>query len=166
MGLGSKIIAGAGIAGAAAAGITGVRLYRLSRLLQITYRLRVSSLSLKGVTLTIDVVMKNPTAGSLKLKYPFLTVMLGNTLLATSEMQNAWIDIKPYSVTEVNNITFNISTLQELGILASLLVPLTTGQPVTLRAITQTSVRFLFLHFPFTSEEDLVLNNNNGSKNA
>ncbi len=166
MGLGSKIVAGAGIAGAAAAGITGLRLYRLSRKLQVNYRLRISNLSLKGVTLTIDVVMKNPTAGSLTLKYPFLTVMLGNTLLATSDMKNAWIKIQPYGVTEVNNITFDISTLQELGILASLLVPLTTGQPVTLRAITETSVRFLFFSFPFTSEEDLVLNNTNGSKNA
>lgn len=166
MGFGNKIIAGAGIAGATAAGISGVRLYRLSRKLQITHRLRVSGLSLKGVTLTIDVVMKNPTAGSLKMKYPFLTVMLGDTLLATSEMKDADIEIKPYSVTEVKDITFNIDVLQELSILASLLVPLSTGQPVTLRAITQTGVKFLFFRFPFTTEEDLILNNNNGSKNV
>ena len=163
MGLGKEILAGVGISLGTAAGIRGVRLYQLTKKLVITHRIKVSSLSLKGVTLTIDVVMKNPTASSLTLQYPFLSVMMGNTLLASSEMKDTDIVIKPYSVTEINNITFNLNVLQELNILDSLLTPLATGQPATIRAVTLTRVKFLFFRIPFTTEEDLALNNKSGS---
>lgn len=158
MGFGGKIVTGAGIAGATAAGIFGVRLYRLSRLLEITHRIKVSKLSLSAMTLTVDVVIKNPSAGSLTLRYPFLRVMLGDKELATSQVVDSDITLKPYSTTEINNITFTLSVVQELSLLSSLLTPLLTGQSVKIRAITQTGARFLFFHIPFSMEEDVMLN--------
>ena len=166
MGIVKDLVVGTTASLAAAAGISGIRLYSLSRNLQISHKLKVSNLSLKGITLTIDVVLKNPTGSSMKIQYPFLSVKLGDTLLASSVMKEDWIEIKPYSLTEIKDINFNLSILDELSIASNLLVPLTTGQPATIKAVTQTRVKFLFFHIPFTTEEDLVLNNNNGSKNA
>jgi len=159
MGAGTKLMAGVGVAGITIVGMRGMRLYSMGNKLQISHRARVSEVGLSGMTLTIDVVIKNPTSGSLTIKYPFLKVMLGNKQLAASEVQNADISIKPNGATEINNITFRLTTMQEISIAASLLIPLVSGQQVKIKAVTDSGVKFLFWHIPFTEQEEIIINN-------
>ena len=159
MGTGTKVMAGIGIAGVTAASIRGMQLYGMGKKLQITHRAKLSKLGLLGMTLMFDVVIQNPTSSSLTIKYPVLKVMHDKKQLAASEVQNKDIVIKPNGTTEINQITFNLTTGQELSILASMIVPLLAGQEVKVKAITETGAKFLFWHIPFSVEEDMALNN-------
>ncbi|HTA27888.1 MAG TPA: hypothetical protein VK809_08870 [Bacteroidia bacterium] len=159
MGTGTKVMAGVGIAGATAVGIRGLQLHSMGKKLQITHRARIDKISLTGMSLSFDVVIQNPTSNGITIKYPLLKVMLGKKQLAASDVQDKDIVIKPNGTTEINKITFTLTTVKELSILASLIMPLLTGQPIQVKAVTETGVKFLFWHIPFSIAEDIALNN-------
>ena len=160
MGLGSKLLAGAGIAGATIAGFRGVSLYRMSHKLEISHRIRAHGISFSGLTAVIDVVIKNPTGNAMNIKYPFVKVKIGDKILAVSEVIDKTIAIKPYSTTEVNNISLPLTAANELKIGASILLPLLAGQTVKIKAITETSVKFFLIPIPYSMEEEVDLNGN------
>ena len=46
----------------------------------------VHSLNFKGLTLRIDVILKNPTEGTLKIKQPYVKILFENKVIGTSQV--------------------------------------------------------------------------------
>ena len=71
----------------------GVLLYlsKLNRLqgnLEIVTRPKIHKVNLMGVVIRVEVTLKNPTGGAIKVKYPFVKLQYKGKTIGTSEAKN------------------------------------------------------------------------------
>src|SRR5688572_20813204 len=112
MGAGKKILIGTGIA----AGIGGI-IWAVSWMLgkkkvgdklDTVTTAMIHSLKLNGLTLRIDVILKNPTEGTLTIKQPYVKVLFENKVIGTSQIQDKVIEIAKYGAKPVDPIYLTI----------------------------------------------------------
>ncbi len=104
-----KIILGAGIG----AGVIWLVNYlagkkKVGDKLDTLTRASVHSVSLTGLTLRIDVTLKNPTEYTLRLKQPYIRILYQNKLVATSQLENKIIELPKYGVKLLDAIFITI----------------------------------------------------------
>src|SRR5678815_988994 len=86
MSLLTKILTGTVLGAGAIAGWSYVKnLKKAQAELQIVPKVSLSQLSWDGLTIKIDVLLKNPTKGSFGVKFPFVTLLYKDCLLYTSD---------------------------------------------------------------------------------
>jgi len=101
----------------------------------------IHNLDLKGLVVRIDVVLKNPTEYSVRIKQPYVRLLIGDKLIGSSQIQNEVIEIKGYSSLPLKNpiyITIPASGLLSLG--GSFYQALVKKQPITLTVHTLSSI--------------------------
>lgn len=81
-----------------------LKLQRLANELETVTRARIEHVDLSGMKLRVDVTLKNPTGGALKIKFPFVKMLYGTGTFATSEVRNIDIDIPKYSEKQLDPI--------------------------------------------------------------
>lgn len=105
---GKHVLFGAGAA-AAIYGVTYLlKLNRLSNELETITKVAVHNVSLSGIVLRIDVTLKNPSGGTVKVKQPFVKLMYGDKVLASSQVVNKDIIIPKFSEVSTEPIMLNI----------------------------------------------------------
>lgn len=95
----------AGIAGAA-------YLFNLSRLsaeLEVENKAAIHKVTLSGLTIRIDVTLKNPTGGSINVKYPFVKLLYSDTTLGSSEVKDQNFDLAKFAEQILDPIYINLS---------------------------------------------------------
>jgi hypothetical protein len=102
------ILIGAGAAVAAYGVSYLLKLNRLSNELETITKASIHNVSLSGIELRINVTLKNPSGGSVKVKQPFVKLMYGDTVLASSQMQDTNIAIPKFSEVSTAPIMLNI----------------------------------------------------------
>lgn len=101
----------------------------------------IHKLDLQGLVVRIDVVLKNPTEYSLRIKQPYVRLLIGDKLIGSSQIKNDIIEIKGYSSLPLKNpiyITIPVSGLLSLG--GSFYQALVKKQAVTITIHTLTSI--------------------------
>lgn len=145
MGLGKKILIGTGIA----AGIGGIA-WGLSYLLgkkktgdklDTVTSAMVHSIKLNGLTLRIDVILKNPTEGTLTFKQPYVRVLYENKLIGSSQIQDKVIEIGKYGVKPLPAIYLTIPATGLLTLGDGLFKVLLKKQPANITTVTVTSIK-------------------------
>jgi len=106
---GKHVLFGAGAA-AAIYGVTYLlKLNRLSNELETITKVAIHNVSLSsGIDLRIDVTLKNPSGGTVKVKQPFVKLMYGDKVLASSQVVNKDITIPKFSEASTEPIMLNI----------------------------------------------------------
>lgn len=145
MGLGKKILIGTSIAagiGGLAWGIT----YLLGKKkvgdkLDTVTTAIIHSLKLNGLTLRIDVILKNPTEGTLTIKQPYIKVLFENKVIATSQIQDKVIEIVKYGAKPIEPIYLTIPATGLLTLGDGLFKVLIKKQPAKITTITITSLK-------------------------
>lgn len=144
MGLGKKILIGTGIT-AAIGGIiwavsylkgmknTGDKLDTLTSAM-------IHSIKLNGLTLRIDVILKNPTEGTLTIKQPYVRVLYENKLIGSSQIQNKIIKIGKYGTQAIDPIYLTIPATGLLTLGDSLFKVLIKKQPAKITTVTVSSI--------------------------
>jgi len=101
----------------------------------------IHSLDTKGLIIRIDVVLKNPTEYSIRIKQPYVRLLVGTNLIGSSEIKNEIIDIKAYSSVPLKSpiyVTIPLSKLLTLG--GTFYQALVKKQPVTITVHTLSSI--------------------------
>jgi hypothetical protein len=111
----------------------------------------IHSLDLKGLVIRVEVVLSNPTEYSLKIKHPYIRLLIETKqadgkagppkLIGASTIRNEVIEIKPYiseKLKEPIYITIPLTGLLSLG--GSFYQTLVKKQPVTLTVHTLSSI--------------------------
>lgn len=99
--IGTKhILLGAGAVAALFGASYLIKLNRLSNELESVTKASIYKVSLEGIELRIDVTLKNPSGGSVKVKHPFVKMIYGGVTVASSQIKDVNITIPKYS--EVN----------------------------------------------------------------
>ncbi len=102
------IVVGGGILGAVLAGRYLLNLNRLNNELETVTKVRVNKVTLAGLELLVDVTLKNPSGGSLSVKYPFIKLQYGDSSFATSEVRNQDFTLKKFSQVQLPPIFISI----------------------------------------------------------
>jgi hypothetical protein len=102
------VLIGGGIVTALLAGNYLLNLNRLNNELETNTKVGISKLTLSGLELKVDVTLKNPTAGSLSVKYPFIKMMYGDSSFATSEVRNEDITLEKFSQVQIPPMYINV----------------------------------------------------------
>jgi hypothetical protein len=100
---------GTGIVGLALGGAYLYNLKRLSGELEVVTKAMIYKVTLTGLTLRVDVTLKNPTGGSLKVKYPFVKMLYSGSTFASSQVKDIDYEIPKFGEKSLDPIYINLS---------------------------------------------------------
>lgn len=133
-----------------------LNLNRLSAELETATRISIYNFKLDGIVLAIEVILKNPTKGSISIKHPFVKMLYEGKVFATSEVKNEDVTLNEFSQISLPLIFVNLSWLNLATTLPSLLRKLRNKEPVSIQAKTITTISG---NIPYSKEENIVIGN-------
>jgi hypothetical protein len=98
-----------------------LRLNRLSNELEAVTKVAIHKIGLSGVDLRIDVVLKNPSGGTVKVKHPFVKLIYGTNTVASSQMKDVNIPIPKFSEVNLPPVILNVGFLNLASTVPALL---------------------------------------------
>ena len=151
----TKIIVGTGIG----AGLVGLfayvtRLKRTSSELESVTSAKIHSLKLDGLTLRVDVQLKNPSNGSFKIKFPFVKIIYKDKTIGTSQVINKDIQLPAYGEAKIEAIMIKIPFTGIISLGAGLYKSLIQKEPVTLFIKTVTTLDLGWKKVPYEKTDD------------
>lgn len=154
-----NILIGTGIS----AGVFGIAKYltglnRISNELESVATVNVHSIKFDGLTIRIDVKLKNPTGTSLKIKFPFVKLLNNNRVVGTSRVIDKTIVIPKQGEVNINDIMVNIPASGLLSLGGGILKLLTKKQPVPITVQTITTIDLGWKKQAYSKTDDLTLN--------
>lgn len=157
----TKILIGTGVV------LTGGYLFRMSRTsanLEIEVNSQLLSLKISGLTVRINAKIKNPTDGTLKIKYPFLKLIYKGQTLGSSQVIDKDITIPKFGEVNIDGIIINIPLTGIFSIAMDLLNALKTNEGVKVSVKVITTIYTTFSTLPYETEIEQVLKTNKTSK--
>jgi hypothetical protein len=153
-----KIFVGAGIGGGLIAGITYLRrLKRTSVELETISTVNVYKIDLKGITLRVDVQIKNPTKTKFKIKFPFVKLLYKNAMVGSSEVVNQDITIPAFGQAVAEKIMIQIPIMGIFSLGSGLIKDLGSGDPVKMNVNTVTTIDLGWKKIPYSKTEEVTL---------
>ncbi len=156
------------------AGVVGLFAYiftmkRMSDQLEATAKAMLHSIDLKGITLRVDVKLKNPVKSTLKIKYPFVKLLLKGNVIGTSQVIDKDISIPSNGEASINAIMINIPPMSLLNIGGGLLDLVRNNKPVDITVKTITTLDLGWKQIPYEKTDSstikpLAKNNPNSTK--
>lgn len=119
---------------------------------------RIHKLTLTGVIVKVDIRMKNPTNGKLKLRFPFIKLSHGDSTIGSSTPLNTVIEIPKHGEGVAKDITIEIPYISILFSAKDLVSEFKSGKAVKVQVITKTAAILAFnKEIPYEKTEDIVL---------
>lgn len=153
-----KILFGLGIGGGLAAG--GMYLWRLNKTsvaLEIVPTAKLHKLDLQGLVIRVDVQLKNPTSTSLKLKFPFVRLMLKGSSMGSSQSVNQDILLPAFGEAKFEGIMIRIPMLSLLSSAKDLLQAVKNKTEFTIGVNTMTTIDLKWKQVPYEKTDDVTL---------
>jgi hypothetical protein len=107
-------------------------LKKLSDELQSIPSAKIHSLNAQGLTIRIDVKLKNPTRNGFKMTYPFLNVLYGKKPMGSSQAVNKVLSIPPNGEVNIEAIMLTFPLMSLLSLAGTLVKSLNSGEAVKL----------------------------------
>lgn len=89
-----------------------LKLKRLAEELETVTTVNIHHVSLTGMKLRADVILKNPTETVLKVKHPFVKMVYKDTVFATSQMKDQDYDVPKFGEKQIDPIYIDLSFIQ------------------------------------------------------
>lgn len=142
--------------GVGAIGLT--RLGRASGKIVTQVAARIFKIDIASLTIAIDATIKNPTNTEIKIRYPFIKIMHGDRVLASSTLKDELIAIKPYSETKITNIKIPLSYLYMAGLAPEVLKKLKDkSYKIAFQIGLETGVMFAGRNIPYSSVQEVKI---------
>jgi hypothetical protein len=103
------IFLGAGLAGLLFGGAYLYKVNRLASELEVLTKAMIYKVSLSGIVLRVDVTLKNPTEGSIKVKHPFVKMIYQGATFASSEIKDLDYQITKFAQKVLEPIYISLS---------------------------------------------------------
>ena len=131
-----------------------LKVNRLSNELESVTKASIYKATLAGIELRIDVTLKNPSGGSVKVKHPFVKIIYNSSTIASSEIKDVNIKIPKFSQVNLEPVMINIGFLN-----------LATTVPALLKEYRQTgklnitvkTISTINDSLPYTKTDNLTL---------
>jgi hypothetical protein len=145
--------------GIAAAALTiGVvyilKMKRLAQELETVTKVNIHKISLSGIELRVDVMMKNPSGGSLKVKFPFVKMFYKGAVFATSEVTDQDYVIPSFGQKQLDPIYISLPFMQLATTVPSMLKDYRKNGSLEIVTRTVTTINN---KIPYTKVESMKL---------
>lgn len=162
----NKVIVGTVIgAGVIAGAVYFARIRRAGVQLQVIPNANIHQLSLDGLTIKVDALLKNPTGASFKIKYPFIEVTHKGVLAGSSQVVNKDIKIPAYGQVLIQGMMVKIPVLSFFSVIYDVVKELLNKKAIVFTVGVITTIDLGWSQLPFEHKQDLTLKHEqNGSK--
>lgn len=156
----SRILTGTLVAGGVLALYAFVkRLHKTQLNLEALPKASLHKVSLQGVTMRLDIVLKNPTKGHFSIKFPFVKLSYQGATVGTSQVLNKDIEIPAYGQAVIEKIMIDIPLVNAFSVTSSVLKAVQNKVPVKMKAEIKTIVSAGMINMPFEKTYDLAITN-------
>ncbi|HMT75219.1 MAG TPA: hypothetical protein PKA77_14190 [Chitinophagaceae bacterium] len=133
------------------------RLKKMQVELEIIPKAALQKLSTDGLTIRVDVLMKNPTKGSFKIKFPFVKLIYSGSTIGSSQVVNQEITIPAYGEVNIDQILITLPIVNIFSLGYSVVKTMQKKEPVQLQLKVMTIINLGFKEFPYETTSDIVL---------
>lgn len=154
----TKIIAGTAIGASMIAGFGYIKQLRKAKAeLEIIPKPNLYALTWSGITIRVDVVLKNPTAGSFYIKFPFIKLIYKDSTIGSSQAIDKNIKIKAFGEAVIDKILITVPVTNVFSLGFSLVKALHNKEPIKLKIKTMTMVDIGFAKLPYEVETEFLI---------
>lgn len=158
MSLVSKILATSVVGVGAFAGWTYVKkLKKAQAELEVVPKATIYQLSWDGLTIRIDVLLKNPTKGSFSIKFPFVKLLYKDTVIGSSEAIDKEIKIPAFGQAMIDKILVQIPLTNAFSIAFTLIKALISGGSETITIRTLTTINLGIIKLPYENKQEVTV---------
>lgn len=134
-----------------------LKMKRTQAELEIIPDARLHEVSWDGLTIRIDLLLKNPTKGSFSIKFPFVKLTYKGTLVGSSEVVNKDIQIPAYGQAKIEKIMVNLPILSIFTVSSSILKAIQNNEQVKITATLMTTIDLGISKLPFEESHEVIL---------
>lgn len=134
-----------------------VRMKKTSAELQVIPDASVYKVNWDGITIRIDVLLKNPTSGSFSLKFPFVKLMFKDALIGSSEVVDKDIEIPAFGQVKISKLLVNIPMASIFSVSTSILKAIQSKEQVKIVATMITTIDLGMVKVPFEESHEIIL---------
>ncbi|MBL7692260.1 MAG: hypothetical protein JNM41_11750 [Flavipsychrobacter sp.] len=154
----NKILAGTVIGAGAIAAIAYLKnIKRAQAQLEIIPVINIHQISLEGLTVRVDALLKNPTGASFKIKYPFVKLNHKDALLGSSQAVNKDIKIPAFGQVMIKDIMIKVPVLSFFSVGYDIIKALMNKQPITLTISVITTADLGVTQVAIEHKQDMTL---------
>lgn len=154
----ARIITGTVIGAGIIAGVAYVKgLKKMQAELEIIPAAKLHKLAWNDITVKVDVLLKNPTASSFSIIFPYVKMAWKGNSIGTSQAVSKKINIPANGEAVIDNILIDIPTLNLAGNGVKIYKALQKGETITLTVKVMTRVDLGWKQFPYESTTDITL---------
>ncbi len=158
MSITNKIIAGTVLGAGAVAVIAYFKnINRAQAQLQVIPNASIYQLSLEGLTVKVDALLKNPTGASFKIKFPFIQLTHKNVLVGSSQVVNKDIKIPAYGQILIKDMMVKIPVLSFFSVVYDMVQSLLSNQSIVFTIAVITTVNLGWTEVAFEHKQDLTV---------
>ena len=158
MSIATKILTGTVVGAGAIAGWSYVKnLKRAGAELEVVPKATIHQLSWDGLTIRLDVLLKNPTKGSFSIKFPFVKLLYKDTTIGSSGAIDKEIKIPPYGQAMIDKILVQIPLTNVFSVAFTLVKTLIGGGEARLTIRTLTTINLGIIKLPYENKQEVTI---------
>ncbi|TDX01478.1 hypothetical protein [Dinghuibacter silviterrae] len=133
------------------------KLSRMKTNLIVTPVVTVSSFGLTGLVLRADVSIKNPSTGSFKMRFPFVSLYYKGTLLGSSNLVSQDISVDAFGEANIQKILIEIPISGVLNVASGLIDAIQNKLPVKITIKVSTLIDLGFTKVNYDDIQEISL---------
>jgi len=133
------------------------RMSRASVQLEVIPSASIHSIGLTGLKIKVDAILKNPTAASFKVKFPYIKISHKGSTLGSSQVVNKDIDIPAYGQVVIDSMMVEIGALSFLSVAYDVIKALNNKESVALTVQTITTIDLGWSKIPYDDTKEITL---------
>jgi hypothetical protein len=134
-----------------------VKMKKTQAELEVVPDASIDSVNLNGITIRLDLLLKNPTKGSFTMKFPFMKIKYKDSLIGSSQVVDKDITIPAFGQVKIDKILVNIPILSIFSMGSAVLKAIKSKEEVKITATCQTSIDLGWTKLPFEESHEITL---------
>jgi hypothetical protein len=134
-----------------------LKMKKTSAELEVIPDASIHAVNWDGITIRLDLLLKNPTKGSFSLKFPFVKLTYKGTTVGSSQVVNQDIKIPAYGQAKIEKLLVNIPILRIFSVSSSILKAVQNKEQVVITATMKTTIDLGIVKVPFEESHEVIL---------
>lgn len=134
-----------------------VSLKKTSAELEVIPEASLQAVNWNGITIRLNLLLKNPTKGSFSMKFPFIKILYKDSPVGSSEIVDKIIKIPAFGQAKVDGLLISIPILNIFSVSSSILKAIQNKEPVTITAQMMTTIDLGLISLPYQENHEIIL---------
>jgi len=134
-----------------------LRLNKMNAELETVPMVKVHKLDFSGLTLRVDVQLKNPTRTPFKIKFPFIKLVYKGTTVGSSQVVDKDIQIPAFGEAIIDKMMIKVPLMNIFSLSGGLIKAIQNKEPVKLDVKTLTTIDIGWKKVPYTKADTITL---------